>query len=335
MARPKKLPGPGISGPSGGAGECDADIRDFLEYMRYERDASPNTVGAYRNDLMSWRKFCQETGRKLYPADDAAVSRYMARLEAEGMSSSTRMRRAAALSSFIRFLIYDGRLEAAQALPPIPKREKTLPKVMTEGEIERLVEAGNGESAIDVRDRTMIEMAYGCGLRASELVSVRLSDIDDAGGVMYVRGKGRKERIVPYVGSLKETVRRYLADSRAKLSRSSAGAGEHDFLFLTKSGLPMSRQELWGILRKRGARAGISKSRLHPHVLRHSFATHLQRRGMDLRTLQELLGHSSIATTEKYAHLDTELRDIYDNFHPRAKTGLNDNDNDERGGLND
>ena len=131
---------------------------------------------------------------------------------------------------------------------------------------------------------------------------------------MYIRGKGRKERIVPYVGALKEAVGRYIAVSRPEL----AGGGDPGFLFLSKNGRQMNRQDFWSILRRRGAGAGIASSRLHPHVLRHSFATHLQRRGMDLRTLQELLGHSSIATTEKYAHLDTELRDIYDDFHPRA-----------------
>ena len=131
---------------------------------------------------------------------------------------------------------------------------------------------------------------------------------------MYIRGKGRKERIVPFVGALKEAVRHYVSESRPKL----AGSTDDGYLFLSRSGKRMNRQDFWNILRQRGTRLGIASSRLHPHVLRHSFATHLQRRGMDLRTLQELLGHSSIATTEKYAHLDTELRDIYDNYHPRA-----------------
>jgi integrase/recombinase XerD len=186
---------------------------------------------------------------------------------------------------------------------------------MTEREIDRLVSPDAAEDAKTIRDRTMIEMAYGCGLRASELVSLKISDINEARGVMYIRGKGRKERIVPYVGALKEAVRRYMTESRPKL----AGGGDSSgYLFLSRSGKPMSRQVFWNILRQRGARAGIASARLHPHALRHSFATHLQSRGMDLRTLQELLGHSSIATTEKYLHLDTELRDKYDNYHPRA-----------------
>ncbi|MDR1580248.1 MAG: tyrosine-type recombinase/integrase [Synergistaceae bacterium] len=293
----------------------DEAIQDFLEHMRYERDASPNTVRAYGNDLKSWKKFCDETGQKLYPVSVGAVSRYMTRLTAEGMSASTRNRKAAALASFAKFLAYDGRTDSV-AKVPIPRREKTLPQAMTEGEINRLIGADRDNGALDGRDRTMIEMAYDCGLRASELVSIKLSDINESGGVLYVKGKGRKERVLPYVGALKETVRKYISEIRPKLCASPDSSG--GFLFVSRNGRRMNRQDLWNVMRKRGSRAGISRNRLHPHVLRHSFATHLQRRGMDLRTLQELLGHSSIATTEKYAHLDTELRDLYDNFHPRA-----------------
>jgi integrase/recombinase XerD len=295
-------------------------IRDFLEYMRYERDASPNTIRAYERDMEKWRNFCRDTGRKLFPIDPQSVARYMARLEAEGYSSGTRNRRAAVLASFSKFLAYDGRAESLGTLP-LPKRDRTLPQVMTEGEIERLMEGcGDGEDAIGIRDRTMIEMAYDCGLRASEIISMKMSDIDETQGVMYVKGKGRRERIVPFVGALKSAVKHYISAARPKLAGHTEHTEATEFMFLSRNGRRMNRQDLWNILQRRGAKAGISRQRLHPHVLRHSFATHLQRRGMDLRTLQELLGHSSIATTEKYAHLDTELRDIYDNFHPRAGT---------------
>ena len=301
---------------------CGA-IRDFLEYMRYERDVSPNTLKAYENDLSSWRRFCAETGGKLFLVEPASVMRFLMRLEAEGLSCGTRNRRAAALASFSKFLMYDGRVESYETLP-VPKRKKTLPQVMTEGEIDRLVSAETAESSIEIRDRTMIEMAYDCGLRASELVSIKISDINEPGGVVYIRGKGRKERVVPYVGALREVVKHYISVSRPKL----ADGCDAGYLFLSRSGKPMNRQDFWSILKRRGARAGIAASRLHPHVLRHSFATHLQRRGMDLRTLQELLGHSSIATTEKYAHLDTELRNIYDDYHPRAGNNGNDHEHD-------
>jgi integrase/recombinase XerD len=272
-------------------------------------------------DMISWRDFCSSCGSPLYPVKPEILARYLRSLESSGMSSGTRMRRAAALSAFTRYLIYDGKIESSAPMPPLPRREKLLPQVMTEGEIERLIDGcAGGDPRIAIRDSTIIEMAYDCGLRASEIVSVKLSDIDESGGVMYVKGKGGKERVVPFVGVLKSRVRMYIDTARRELQRrvDDVNKDDEDFLFLTKTGGRMSRGELWSIIQRRGRGAGIAKSRLHPHVLRHSFATHLQRRGMDLRTLQELLGHSSIATTEKYTHLDTELRDIYDSFHPRA-----------------
>lgn len=311
----------------------DDAIIGFLDYMRFERDASPNTIRAYQADLLNWQAFCEECEKKIYPVEGAALARYLQRLEALGMSSGTRMRRAATLSAFTQYLIYDGRIEATSRRLAIPKRERLLPRVMTEGEIERLLDSCGGETspekqatkktAIGLRDRAMIEMAYGCGLRASELCGLKISDIDKTGGVLYIRGKGDKERLVPFVGAPRSIAQKYMDEARPILLGKEGDASiskNNDYLFVSVNGRAMNRGELWNIVQKRGKRAGIARSRLHPHVLRHSFATHLQRRGMDLRTLQELLGHSSIATTEKYAHLDTELRDIYDRFHPRAGT---------------
>lgn len=289
---------------------------DFLQYMSLERVASANTIKAYRNDLEDWAAFCRSCGIPMWPVKPEDVSRYMKRLEADGRSAGTRMRRAATLSSFTKFLIYDEKIDSSAPKTPIPKKEKTLPQVMTEGEIERLISSCEDGTPKGARDRAAIEMLYGCGLRASELCSLKLRDLDRSLSIVYVRGKGDKERIVPYVGSTKAAVERYINEGRAQLLRD--GARDEGLLFVSDRGGEVSRTWLWSMLRRRGISAGISKSRLHPHVLRHSFATHLQSRGMDLRTLQELLGHASIATTEKYAHLDVELRDIYDEFHPRA-----------------
>ena len=303
--------------------ELPPEISSFLDYMQFERGASLNTVRAYRTDLIHWKAFCDEHDRDFCPVESALLSRYLLRLSAGGMSSATRMRRAATLSAFSKYLIYDGLVESIPELSPLPKIEKTLPRVMTEGEVERLLNSCSEQSGSELkaaraqRDRTIIEMVYDCGLRASEVCSVRISDINEAGGVIYIRGKGDKERVVPYVGILRTAVKSYLSEARPLLLE-RGGASDPGYLFLTTRGAQMSRNGLWKVVRKRGRDAGITVSRLHPHVLRHSFATHLQRRGMNLRTLQELLGHSSIATTEKYAHLDTELRDMYDSFHPRA-----------------
>jgi integrase/recombinase XerD len=302
--------------------------------MTLERGASENTVKAYKTDLLHWMAFCSKEGKRHYPVEPELMARYLRRLLQDGKSSGTRARNAATLRAFSKYLLYDGIEESIRPLGQLPKREKTLPRVMTEGEIERILDgcekcgpatAGDApasdqkKTAIGMRDRAMIEMAYDCGLRASELCSIELSNIDETGGVMYVRGKGGKERVVPYVGALRGVIRRYLEEARPILAGPMETAYSK-YLFLSARGRRMSRQELWNIVQRRGKAVGIAKARLHPHVLRHSFATHLQRRGMDLRTLQELLGHSSIATTEKYAHLDTELRDIYDSFHPRARS---------------
>ena len=297
-------------------------VAGFLDYMERERNASPHTIRAYRNDLRQWVAYCAAQGRAVHPIDPPSLARFFQRMAADGLSAATRARRAATLSAFAKYLVYDGRTEGGGSFPAMPKRERTLPQILSEGEMERLLDGCAAEGPMDmraavaVRDRTMIEMAYDAGLRASELCGLRLSDIDEAGGVMYVRGKGSKERVLPYVGALRTAVRGYLDTSRPLLA--AAGGGDLPNLFLSSRGRPLLRQELWRIVQKRGKTAGIARARLHPHILRHSFATHLQRRGMDLRTLQELLGHASIATTEKYAHLDTELRDIYDSFHPRA-----------------
>ena len=298
-------------------------IAGFLDYMQFERSASLNTVSAYRTDLVHWKAFCDEHNKPFYPVESALLSRYLKKLSADGMSAGTRMRRTATLSAFSKYLIYDGLLESIPELSPLPKTEKSLPRVMTEGEVERLLDSCSetGDSGLKgaraLRDRTIMEMVYDCGLRASEVCAVKISDINEAGGVIYIRGKGDKERVVPYVGTLRTAVRRYLDEARPVLLERGNDA-DSGYLFLSARGAQMSRNGLWKIVQLRGRAAGIAASRLHPHVLRHSFATHLQRRGMNLRTLQELLGHSSIATTEKYAHLDTELRDMYDSFHPRA-----------------
>ena len=159
----------------------------------------------------------------------------------------------------------------------------------------------------------MIELAYGAGMRASELCDLELQNIDRSGGLIYTRGKGGKERTIPYVGAVRKVIDDYIEKVRPLLDRLGL-----EYLFLTRSGKKMRREFLWQILRKRGKSAGIPLSRLHPHVLRHTFATHLLRNGMDQRTLQEILGHSSILTTEKYTHLDTEIHDYYDKYHPRS-----------------
>lgn len=287
----------------------------FADYVLLERGGSANTVAAYRSDLRFWYEFCKRHGGDPMDLDSDKISRFLLGQLAKGRSKSTAQRNAAALSSFARFLVYDGESERMPRLDRMPKKDETLPQILSEEEIQRIINACEDGTAIGKRDRAMVELAYGAGLRVSELCSLRLGDLDGTGGFLYARGKGDKERSVPYVGGVRRVVEDYIANYRPELDKY-----EQQWLFLSRNGRPLRRESFWQILRRRGKKAtGISLKRLHPHILRHSFATHLLRNGMDQRTLQEILGHSSIITTEKYTHFDQELRDIYDKFHPRAR----------------
>lgn len=297
-----------------GDSELERTAERFCDYMRLERGCSENTVKAYLSDLSLWFGYCKN--RSWPPADVApdAVSRFLLEAEAAGRKKSSIQRLGAVLRTFAKFLQYDGVTDVLPRLSPLPSKEKKLPAIMSEGEIQRIINACEDGTPIGKRDRSYIELAYGAGMRASELCSVRLRDLDRQNGIVYAWGKGEKERVIPYIGSVRRVVDEYIEHYRPLLDKH-----KEEWLFLSRNGRKLHRETLWVILRKRGTAAGVSKTRLHPHVLRHTFATHLLRNGMDQRTLQELLGHSSIMTTEKYTHLDTELRDYYDKFHPRAK----------------
>jgi integrase/recombinase XerD len=293
-------------------GESQDRLKAFCEYLEFERGASANTVAAYRADLKSWLAF-----RKMSKIDDevpdsAELARYLRHLSSLSKSKSTIQRHAAALRTWKRFLEEEGYRRPDSERLPLPAKGKKLPQILGEGEIERIIQACAGTSLMDRRDRALVETLYGCGLRASEACGIRLRDLDFSCGVLRVTGKGDKERIIPLVGTCRAVLERFVSETRP-LFRPMG-----DVLFTTRSGKPLRREDVWRVVQKRGQKAGIPLSRLHPHVLRHSFATHLLRRGMDLRTLQELLGHASIGTTERYTHFDTELRDIYDRCHPRA-----------------
>ena len=289
----------------------------FEDYLVVERSCSQNTKAAYSADLHRWYWFCRENAVEALMPTAEHIERFLREYAVAGHAKSSVQRAAATLSSFARFLVYDGENIEMPRLDPLPSRDKKLPQVMTEGEIQRIINACDNGTLLGRRDRTMIELAYGTGLRASEICSVRLKDIDRSGGMLYTVGKGGKERCVPYVGGVRKVVEAYIEEVRPRLDKL-----KQPWLLLSKSGRQLSRIALWQILHKRGLEADIPAERLHPHVLRHTFATHLLRNGMDQRTLQEILGHSSILTTEKYTHLDLEVRDYYDKYHPRANITL-------------
>lgn len=289
-------------------------VEDFCNYLLLERGCSENTVLAYRRDLRRWVAFCEQQGMSPLSSPTEKINLFLRGLTREGKSKATIQRQAAAIRSWDRYLIAEGMREHSEGLPVLPERERKLPQILSEGEVERLLAHCDGDRPLDVRDRALMEVAYGCGLRASEICGLTLADADLIQGFLRAFGKGEKERTVPLLGKVRQRVKRYMEDARPLLEK----ARNCDSLFLTRRGGAMRREDVWRVIRKRGTLAGISQSRLYPHVLRHSFATHLLRRGMDLRSLQELLGHMSIATTERYTHFDLELRDVYDNCHPRA-----------------
>ena len=296
--------------------EIDKDffilIERFDNFLLLERGCSKNTIKAYSSDLKSWYYYCKKN--KIQPQNLSSdnIARFLTKQSIDGKSKSTIQRYAAVLNSFTKFLVYDGFLNKQPVLDPLPKKNDTVPQIMTEGEIQRLVNVCMDGTLLGARDRTVIELAYGVGMRASELCNVKLKDIDADRGLIFVRGKGNKERAIPYVGGVKQIVERYIKNDRPQLNKLNL-----DWLFLSRTGKQLRREFLWQILQRRGRVANISPSRLYPHILRHTFATHLLRNGMNQRVLQEILGHTSILTTEKYTHLDTEIHDYYDKYHRR------------------
>ncbi len=293
--------------------DFDSARDSFLSWLLLERGLSENTAAAYSRDLKKWFEFCSSRSICPLPPGEESMAEFQRHLVSLDSSKTSVQRTMAGLRTWIRYLQYEDEVSEGFVLPVLQKTPGLLPKILGEGEINRLFEACSGEDTLSIRDRALIEVAYGCGLRASEIVGLRLSDLDFSSRTLRVLGKGNKRRNVPFLGEPARRVEKYLEEARPMLLKDGT-----PFLFLSRNGRPLSRQDLWRIILKRGLEAGVSRQRLHPHILRHSFATHLLRRGMDQRTLQELLGHSSISTTEKYLHFDLELRDVYDSAHPRA-----------------
>jgi len=293
------------------------DIANFLDYLLLERGMSFHTVDAYARDLENWESFCNKRELPLYPVAPEYANGFSREMHLQGLSKSTVQRRLAALRSWSRFLMDEGIVETGAWKPELPKKGRRLPRILTESEVVRLLDAcRKGKEYFALRDRGLLELCYGCGLRASEAVSVRLEDLNQGNRLLRIRGKGSKERMVPFVGNVVTAVLEYIEKGRESVK--PRGVPE---VFLSHHGNPLGREDLWRIVRKRGKLAGIPEKRLYPHILRHSFATHLLRRGVDLRTLQEIVGHSSINTTEQYTHLDVELRNVYDQCHPRGVLG--------------
>ncbi|MFN8588251.1 MAG: site-specific tyrosine recombinase [Candidatus Eisenbacteria bacterium] len=288
----------------------------WLDELRRVRRVSERTVDAYRRDALDYHAFAVAHGlRDWKEAGTTFVDGYFAALLKRGRAGSTAARRRSSLRSFHAFLARMGaHTEDPIALLAAPRRERKLPHALSVGEIESLLAAPEGQGALALRDRAMLELAYAAGLRVSELVGAERAQLDLSSRTLTVTGKGDKQRLVPFGRAAERAVREWLERGRPPL----AGRARHDRVFCNARGGPLSRMGWWKILRGHASRAGIA-TRVHPHALRHSFATHLLEGGADLRVVQELLGHASITTTAIYTHLDRGyLREVHRQFHPRA-----------------
>lgn len=289
----------------------DPELQKFLAVASAR--LAPRTVESYRRDLMALGEWLQ---RSPASATIEELERYLAELRAAGLAATTIARRAAAMRTFFRHLVLVGvRDENPAAELAAPRRARRLPRTLSPAEVERLIEAANGTAPRALRDAALVELLYGAGLRVSEAVGLERSGVDLDGRLVRPVGKGDKERVVPIGRRAADALRRYLGRGRPFLDRR-----HRPELFLNAQGGPLTRAGAFLILRRLADKAGLDPARVHPHLLRHSFATHLLEGGADLRSVQEMLGHADLATTELYTHVsDRRRRDAYFAAHPHAR----------------
>jgi len=296
-----------------------AQMADFLEALRVEAGLSRNTLAAYRSDLMRFFRWGVRHGiAGAADVDAALVVDYLADARGSGLAEASVARQLVAVRMFVRHLIQVGALEKdPTALIQAPLLRRSLPHVLTVDDVERLLTAPDTDSWRDLRDRALLEVLYACGARVSEAVGLRTDSLEPSLRVLRLFGKGSKMRIVPLGTRAKEALDRWLEHGRPRLAR-LPGARNTPEVFLSKSGRPLARLDAWRRVKAAALRAGLD-AHVSPHTLRHSFATHLIEGGADLRSVQEMLGHASIRTTEVYTHLDAEhVTSLHRLYHPRA-----------------
>lgn len=289
----------------------------FINYLEVERGLSANTLSAYSRDLTAYVRYLTDLDGVESPADikRSQVLRYLSRLKDSGLAPRSRARTLSALRMFHRFLLREK--HAAQdptALIESPRSIQALPNLLSQAQVESLLLAPQGEGALAVRDRAMLETLYATGMRVSELVGLRLVDLKLDIGCTNAYGKGGKQRLIPLGDAALEILREYLQNSRPKLQKEIVC----DQVFLNRQGRAMSRQGFWKNLKRYAVQAGITHD-VYPHMLRHSFATHLLENGADLRAVQTMLGHADISTTQIYTHVIQErLKQLHQRYHPRG-----------------
>jgi integrase/recombinase XerD len=295
----------------------DALLDAFYQFLLLERGFSQNTVVAYSSDLKKFQLYLKKKGiesiQAITPED---IEDFLYILAEQGLSARSRARVLAAIKTFFRFLVYDGKLNKNPAsLIESPRFGKKLPQVLSLEEVERLLAAPDINTPKGMRDKAMLELLYATGVRVSELVKIKINQLNLEAGYILVVGKGGKERLVPIGRKAQNALKFYLQKGRPHFLKNKTSP----YLFLGYKGQPLTRQGFWEIIKYYALAVGIAKP-ISPHTLRHSFATHLLQRGADLRSIQTMLGHTSVITTQIYTHITKEyLKKSYAQYHPRAK----------------
>lgn len=287
-------------------------VEQFLNYLTVEKGLSPNTLDAYQRDISKFRSFLEETGKDILHFKKSDVISFINNLRDSGNQASTLARYVATLRGFCRFLLMEGIIQE----DPVenlstPKGWKRLPRIIGADEVSVLLKKPEGKR-LSLRDRAILEIMYSSGLRASEVINIKMGDIHFEAGFITVTGKGSKERVVPINEPTLRTLKQYIEESRPDLLRKKTS----QFLFLAKGGKPMTRQRLWQLIKTYSVELSAAIS---PHTLRHCFASHLLDGGADLRALQKMLGHTDISTTQLYTKVTPErLKKIHKSYHPRG-----------------
>ena len=307
---------PATADPSGIRGR----MLDFLGYLEFERGLSRNTLEAYRSDLLQLGAYLEREGVDVLAAEHGHLAGFLTSLADGGedraaVAPATLQRKAACLRSFYRHLRREGLLDRDPTADlRAPRKSQRLPQVLNRAEVQKLLSTPRGTEPSALRDRALLETMYACGLRASEAIDLTVADIDLHAGVLRARGKGSKERLVPIGREAVQALRAYVQRGRPAL----VGLRDEPHLFVNHRGGGLTRQGLYKIVQRHARTAGLD-DRMSPHTLRHTFATHLLAGGFDLRSVQEMLGHADVATTQIYTHVSAEkLKDVYFQAHPRA-----------------
>lgn len=310
-----KLPAPSSS--SGGASLFSEPFLDqFIQYLSLERRLAANTILAYQADLVSFLDFLRpQRLTQLSQIDATHLRAYLAHCHAQGISNRSNARRISSLRAFFKFLLAEKCLTIDPCgILDLPKPGRPLPKVLTIPEVNRLLAPPTNDNALALRNHAMLHLLYATGMRVSELVNLPLAGVNLMGGYVRVFGKGSKERLIPFGEAAREYLKIYTQNGRPRILKKRTS----DLLFVTGHGKPMTRLRFWQIVQQSARLNGITK-KISPHMLRHSFATHLLEHGADLRSVQMMLGHADIATTQIYTHVDSNrLKSAHQKFHPRG-----------------